>query len=269
MLELHAHTTYSDGRLTPAELVQAAIAAQVTALAITDHDTVAGWDEAYAAAGDQLEIVPGVELSTVFNGRSLHILGFYLDRDRFIDPLKERLDGRKRRAQAMAKKLAVLGYPIELPEMGEGMAPGRPHIAAALVAAGHVKTANEAFKRLIGEDGPAYVHYEKFSAQDGIQLLRQCGAVTVWAHPFLFRGGPVAVVLPQLVEAGLQGLEVFHPSHTQQQVTTLQEYCQTYKLLRTGGSDYHGPNDNPRYQLNALQVAGELLPPLKQAALAV
>jgi hypothetical protein len=126
MLELHCHTTRSDGTLTPTALVAAAISAGVKALAITDHDTLAGWDEAEAAAGEWLEIIPGVELSTVYNGRSLHILGFYPERAKLAPRLATRLAGRRRRAQAMADKLAELGCPIELPALTDGMAPGRP-----------------------------------------------------------------------------------------------------------------------------------------------
>ena len=163
MLELHCHTTCSDGTLTPTELVKAAIAARVQALAITDHDTVAGWDEAMTAAASEaaeIEIVPGLELSTVHLGRSLHILGYYPDRQKLLPPLTERIEGRKRRAKKMAEKLAELGYPIEFLAMPEAMAPGRPHIAAALVRAGHAKSSADAFDRWLGDDGPAYVPYE-------------------------------------------------------------------------------------------------------------
>lgn len=271
MLELHCHTTYSDGTLTPTELVQMALRQGVRALAITDHDTVSGWNEAFAAAADQdLEIVPGIELSTVHNGRSLHILGFYPRSDQLTPPLVERLAGRQRRAAAMVAKLAELGYPIALPELGAGMAPGRPHIANALVQAGYVQSAREAFDRWLKDDGPAYVHYEKFSIQDGIDLLRSCGAVPVWAHPYLFRGGEVKDVLPELVAAGLMGVEVYHPQHRLIEVKTLEKLCATYGLLMTGGSDYHGPDlltkreyDN---ELNSLKLPLGLLEPLKQAA---
>ncbi|BAU43255.1 PHP domain-containing protein [Leptolyngbya sp. O-77] len=220
MLELHCHTTYSDGTLTPAELVQAAAAAGVKALAITDHDTLAGWEEAIAAARqhslensleNSLEIVPGVELSTVWGDRSLHLLGFYPNPDRLAPVLQDHIAGRKRRAQQMLDKLAELGCPIMLPELGAGMAPGRPHIASALVKAGYVQTAQEAFERFLGDDGPAYVQYEKFLATDGVRLLRECGAVPVWAHPYLFRGGPLEETLTALLDAGLMGLEVYHP----------------------------------------------------------
>jgi len=270
MLELHCHTTYSDGTLTPSALVKKAAQAGVKALAITDHDTLSGWDEAIAAASVcGLEIVPGVELSTVHNDRSLHILGFYPNREQLAPALSERLEGRKRRAAKMLANLAALGYPIKLPEMGEGMAPGRPHIATALVQAGYAKTSAEAFDRWLGDDGPAYVHYEKFSIVDSITLLRNCGAVPVWAHAYLFRGGAVEEVLKELVAAGLMGVEVYHPHHTPTQQKTLLGLCYQYGLLVTGGSDYHGPANAKSTEsttLNQLHVPLELLAPLKIAA---
>lgn len=269
MLELHCHTTYSDGTLTPTQLVDAALAAGVKALAITDHDTLAGWAEADAAAGDRdLAIVPGVELSTVQNGRSLHILGFYPDRDRLEAPLQDRLDGRKWRAQHILHKLAQLGCPVTLPELGVGVAPSRPHIATALVRAGYVSSHREAFDRFLGDDKPAYVEYPKFSAAAGIRLLRDCGGVPVWAHPYLFGGGSVEEVLPELVEAGLMGLEVYHPNHRRSQQKRLLELCDRYNLLVTGGSDYHGPppGEADASGLNRLGLPLTLLFPLQAAA---
>ena len=265
MLELHCHTTYSDGTLTPQELVAAAIANGVRVMAITDHDSTAGWDEAIAAAQHHdLEIVPGLELSTVWNEKSMHILGFYPDRAKLESPLQERLAGRYRRAQEMLDKLAALGYPVEFC-FNPNMAPGRPHIASALVQAGHAQSSQEAFDRWLADDRPAYVEYEKFSAVEGIQMLRQCNAVPVWAHPYLFRGGEVVKVLPELVEAGLMGVEVYHPSHTASQRAQLESLCQKYSLLMTGGSDYHGPGKDDR-QLNQFQLSDALLLPLQQAA---
>lgn len=272
MLDLHNHTTYSDGTLTPTELVQKAITAGVYALGITDHDTVAGWQEAISTAqGTELEIVPGIELSTVYNGRSLHILGYYPDPEKLNPPLQERIAGRFRRAEAMVEKLANLGCAIQLPAMSGGMVPGRPHIARALVEAGYVKSSQAAFEKWLGEDKPAYVQYEKFSAQDGIQLLRDCGGVPVWAHPYLFRGGVVEKVLPDLVEAGLMGLEVDHPSHSVKQRLKLCQLAREYDLLRTGGSDYHGSSEDATSMkvdgLNQLHLPLTLLTPLKNAAL--
>lgn len=270
MIELHCHTTFSDGTLTPTELVHAAIEAGVKALAITDHDTMGGWEEAYSAADrsdEPLEIVPGLELSTTHAWRSLHVLGFYPDRDKLEDPLQDRLQGRQRRAEKIAQHLAELGYPITLPTMNHQKAPGRPHIAQALVNAGYVKTAREAFDRFLGDDKPAYVPYEKLSTVQGIQLLRQCGAIPVWAHPYLFQGGAVEACLPEFVEAGLMGLEVYHPHHSPTEIQRLKALCQDYGLVMTGGSDYHGPAQSTRHapHLNALQVPLDLLEDLKAA----
>ncbi|HEY9302442.1 MAG TPA: PHP domain-containing protein [Phormidium sp.] len=270
MLELHCHTTYSDGTLTPAELVKKAAQTGVKVLAITDHDTVSGWDEAIATAANyDIEIVPGIELSTVHNGRSLHILGFYPNPELLRPALAERLAGRKRRAAQMVANLAALGYHIQLPELGEGMAPGRPHIASALVKAGIVKSSYEAFDRWLGDNKPAYVHYEKFSIQQGVSLLRECGAVPVWAHPCLFRGGVITEVLKELVDAGLMGVEVYHPNHSSRDQKMLLELCAKYGLLVTGGSDYHGPSPDSLYDdrpLNYQQLPSDLLTPVKKAA---
>lgn len=270
MLELHCHTTFSDGSLTPQQLVARAVAKGVKALAITDHDTISGWDEARNAAQlHGLEIVPGIELSTTYNERSMHILGFYPDPKKLQDPLHERIQGRHRRAKKMVNKLAELGYPIELPPMPGSMAPGRPHIANALLAAGHVTSQQDAFQRFIGDQGPAYVPYEKFTAQEGIELLKSCGAVPVWAHPYLFRGGIVEEVLPELVKAGLMGVEVYHPQHSISEERVLEELCEQYGLLMTGGSDYHGPQPKPKVgdvDLNSLNLSLDLLDVVKQAA---
>lgn len=271
MLELHAHTTYSDGILTPQQLLATADKAGVKALAITDHDTIAGWDEAIAAARQyQIEIVPGIELSTVYNGRSLHLLGYYPQSELLNEPLVERIAGRKRRAEKMAARLAEMGYPIVLPSMPGNMAIARPHIARALVEAGYVNSTREAFDRFLGEDKPAYVHYEKFSVAEGIALLRACGAVPVWAHPYLFRGGKVEQMLPELVAAGLLGVEIYHPCHSPLKINQLRNLCRENNLLITGGVDYHGFNSDTtepeKYKLNRFKLPLSLLEPLKQAA---
>lgn len=271
MIELHTHTTYSDGILTPSQLVVRAAMAGVKALAITDHDTLNGWNEAIAAAKAYgIEIVPGVELSTVHNGRSLHILGYYPTKELIEAPLAQRLAGRKRRAQKMIDNLAAMGYPLKLESRADNMAMGRPHLANAMVKEGYVNSTQEAFTRFLGEEQPAYVHYEKFSIQAGISLIRNCGGVPVWAHPYLFRGGKVEEVLPELVEAGLMGLEVFHPHHANNKVNRLKELCRNYDLLITGGTDYHGTNvdylEKEKWPLNHFQLSLDLLKPIKQAA---
>ena len=270
MLELHTHTTYSDGILTPQQLVDRAAQNGVKALAITDHDTLHGWDEAIAAAEPYgMEIVPGVELSTVHNGRSLHILGYYPKRELLEAPLAERLAGRKRRAKQMVANLAEIGFPLEIAGLEGNMALGRPHIASAMVRAGYVNSNQEAFARFLGEDKPAYVHYEKFSIEDGIGLILDCGGIPVWAHPYLFRGGRVEEVLPELLAAGLKGIEVYHPHHGNNKINRLKKLCRQHDLLMTGGTDYHGYDlehpENERWQLNQLNLPLSLLKSLKQA----
>ncbi len=263
MLELHCHTTCSDGSLSPSQLVEAAARAGVKALAISDHDTLAGWDEALEAGSLWgVEIVPAVELSTVWQGRSLHLLGFYPDPILLTAPLQERRQGRIRRAEAMVQRLAELGYPIPMPDTHS--APGRPHLAQALVKAGHVRTAREAFERFLGDEGPAFVPYEKFSAVEGIQLLRACGAVPVWAHPALFRGDTLENTFPTLVQAGLMGLEVYHPDHSVRVKRQLLKLAQKHNLVVTGGSDYHGPN-KAGFHLNMMNLSLDLLDALKIA----
>jgi len=263
MLELHCHTTYSDGQLTPTELVIAAIEAGVKALAITDHDTLSGWEEAFqTAASYDIEIVPGVELSTVHNERSLHILGFYPDKNKLEIPLKERLNGRKNRANQIIEKLAQLGYPIELEPMGEGVAAARPHIARAMVKAGYVKSSQEAFERWLGDYKPAFVQYDKFSSIDGIKLLKSCGAIPVWAHPYLYQGGKIETVFQELLEAGLMGLEVYHPHHSLSQIQRLEKLCEEYGILKTGGSDYHGTGE-----INQFNLPLSLLETMKQSVI--
>ncbi|MEM6501858.1 MAG: PHP domain-containing protein [Cyanobacteria bacterium P01_C01_bin.89] len=275
MLELHCHTTFSDGTLTPTELVAEAVQRGVRVLAITDHDTCGGWQEAIAAADTyrpdyDLTIVPGIELSTMHLGRSLHILGFYPDPKTLDGPLLERAAGRWRRAQKMVEILESLGYPIEMPKLPSGAVPGRPHIAQALVNGGHVESVNDAFRSLLGDGKAAYVPYEPFSAEEGIQMLRQCGAVPVWAHAFLFKGDKVGNVLKALVPAGLMGLEVHHPGHSVSDQRQLQEWCDQYDLLATGGSDYHGPGNKhragDRTGLNRFELPIELLLPIQKAA---
>jgi 3',5'-nucleoside bisphosphate phosphatase len=273
MIELHCHTTCSDGTLTPRQLVATALAAGVKALAITDHDTVAGWPEAYEAAqGTGLEIVPGVELSTTEQGQSLHLLGFYPDGDRLQAQLGDRMAGRWQRAKTMVARLEALGLPVTLPPLPPGTAPGRPHVARALVAAGHVASVDEAFDRWLGDGKPAHVPYDRLTGAEGVALLRECGAVVVWAHPFISHGGRLDTLLPELVAAGLQGLEVIHPHHTPRDRRRLEEFCDRYDLIPTGGSDYHGPSPTPKgsqesVPLNGLGVPWAWLQGLKALSL--
>jgi hypothetical protein len=213
---------------------------------------MAGWDEAREVAQHYpLEIVPGIELSTTWGGHSLHLLGFFPNEEKLSSPLQERQDQRRYRAVAMVEKLEKLGFPVQLPQLAQ--APGRPHIAQALVRAGHVRSVREAFDRFLRDNGPAYIPYAPFSAVEGVRLLRSCGAVPVWAHPGLFKGGGLIQTLLVLVEAGLLGLEVYHPEQDLGQRRTLLRLCQRHGLIATGGSDYHGPNTRG-YHLNMMKL---------------
>ena len=271
MLELHCHTTYSDGTLSPHDLVLAAANAGVQALAITDHDTIAGWPEAIATAhsltestGKPMEIIPGVELSVTYKGRSVHILGFYPDPEALRPLLAKRLEGRRRRAAQMVEKLAALGYPIDCPTMDhENAAPGRPHMAKAFLAAGYIDRLQDAFDQWIGEGKPAHVAYEELTVEDGLALLHATGAITVWAHPWLFRGGNIEGMVRKMAEAGLMGLEVYHPGHTPSQQDRLTALCRELGLIKTGGSDYHGPEQDQHHPLNHFNLPLGLLRPLR------
>ncbi|MBC7880527.1 MAG: PHP domain-containing protein [Anaerolineae bacterium] len=260
MIELHCHTTMSDGTLTPTELVVAARNAGVQAIAITDHDTLSGWTEAQTACDVHgLELIPGLELSTTHEGHSLHVLGFYPRAEELAPFLVERHRARIDRAEKIVAKLAALGFPIDMPQV---KTPGRFHIAHALREAGYIKDEQDAFRRWLSDSGPAFVPYGDLSAAEGIRVLRECGAVPVWAHPLLFRGGSVESVLPILVAAGLQGIEVYHSEHTPRQSARLLKLAQRYDLVPTGGSDFHGTNKDG-VTLNMLHLPLSLLPPLK------
>lgn len=243
LADLHTHTTFSDGRLSPASLVEKAALRGLGALAITDHDTVAAHDVAsLAAARHGIGLITGVELSADFAGRDAHILGYG------FDPAHEGLrahlarfrQARVARAQAMVARLARLGAPITWERVaaiaGSG-AVGRPHVAQALVEAGHVDTMAQAFDRFVGEGAPAYVQKAPIHPFDSIRLIHAAGGAAVLAHPgATFTAADVA----ELARAGLDGLEVVHPSHSDEMRAHWAAVAARYALVTTGGSDYHG-----------------------------
>ena len=157
-----------------------------------------------------------------------------------------------------------MGYPIDCPELeNPSSAPGRPHIAKALLAAGHIDRLQDAFERWIGDGKPAYVAYEELTVENGLALLQATGAITVWAHPWLFRGGNIEGMVYEMVEAGLMGLEIYHPGHTPSQQDRLTALCRELDLIKTGGSDYHGPAQDPHHPLNYFNLPLGLLRPLQ------
>jgi predicted metal-dependent phosphoesterase TrpH len=246
--DLHSHSTASDGSLPPAEVMARARAAGLDAIALTDHDTVAGHAEARAALPPGLTLVPGVELSCRLDGASLHLLGY------LFDPAEPQLaaecaalrEARVRRAQATTARLAELGAPLTwaqvLAEAG-GSVVGRPHIARAMVAAGIVASQDEAFGPLwLGAGGRAHVARYALDPVRAIGLVHAAGGVTVLAHPGAARRGPVVpdTSIAALAAAGLTGIEVFHPDHDNFERMRLASVAVKLGLVPSGGSDDHG-----------------------------
>lgn len=252
-IDLHCHTTASDGVSTPAELVAHAVDREVDIIAVTDHDTVAGVAEAIRAAESaRVRVVAGIELSTSMGDRDIHLLGYFVD---VADPglaamaasMRER---RLARGVETVRRLNELGFEISfqdvLAQAGDAVV-GRPHVARALVASGAVPSLRAAFSRdLLGDGGPAHVAKEQPSTVEGIALVRAAGGCAVVAHPGVGHhdGAPdplSADRIAELAEAGLAGLEVHHPDHSPLMVERLREIAQELGLVPTGGSDWHGP----------------------------
>lgn len=239
------HTTASDGRLSPAELVTLAVELRMTHIAITDHETTAGLAEAQsAAAAHGLTVLPGLELGTEGDAGHMDLLGYCFDVENAAlqDMLTRLRAARVVRAQEMVDKLNKLDATITLEQVqaaSNGGAIGRPHVARALLNAGHVNSITEAFERWIGGKGPAYVARFRLEPAEGIRLIREAGGIVGVAHPV--RSGKVKQI-PALVEAGLNALEVWYPHHSRRDVKKLLRLTGKYGLIPTGGSDFHGPS---------------------------
>jgi len=252
--DLHTHTLRSDGRTTPSDNVRIAAAAGLAGLALTDHDTFDGWEEAQAEAQRSgVELVPGVELSTEVGGLSLHLLGYWVDAGHpALAAECRRLRGeRDRRAQLTVARLAQLGVVIDLARVREiaGGAPvGRPHVAAAMVEAGAVPDQGAAFERYLADGGPAYVPKRALPPADGVALIVAAGGVAVLAHPGLgAREAEVtAALLDQMVAAGLAGVEADHPGHDPATRERWRRIAAARELQATGSSDFHGDPDHSR-----------------------
>lgn len=259
-VDLHAHTTASDGAASPATAVGTAHAAGLAALAITDHDTLAGIADAQAAAAPLgLRLIPGVELSVHVGHQELHLLGLHIVN---VDGLQLQLETyRERRAQranAIVARLQQLGVNVTIEgvlAIAAGAAIGRPHVAKALIAAGAVQDAREAFDRYLGAGKPAYVEKERLEVAGGIAMIHGAGGIAVLAHPG--SEGRRDRIEP-LVTAGLDGLEVRHPSHSSEDVKRLAALVEHFDLVPSGGSDWHGAMLGGRV-LGAMQVPAEWL----------
>jgi len=247
-VDLHAHSTASDGAFPPAELIAYARSANLLAVALTDHDTLAGLPEAREAARETgIEVVAGVELSAVDGERETHLLGLHLvDVDGLDARLAEFRATRITRAEQIVRRLNELGVPVTtdavLSEAGEG-AVGRPHVARAIIKGGWVRDNREAFDRYLGAGRPAFVQKHQLSLADAIRIVHDAGGVAVYAHPG--SEGNRERIEP-MVALGLDGVEVKHPSHSADDVARLGALTEFFGMVPSGGSDWHGATGGPR-----------------------
>jgi predicted metal-dependent phosphoesterase TrpH len=279
-IDLHTHSTASDGTESPAELVASAAAAGLDALAITDHDTTAGWDQAAAALPPGLRLVRGAELSCVApDGRggccSVHVLGYLFDplADAVVRAHARSRAERRERLRRITVRMAADGIPVDAEELLASLphdsTAGRPHLAMALVRAGVVPTVDEAFARYLNDRGRYYEPSAKTSVAEAIEMINRAGGVTVLAHAFAHGRGPTvtAEVIAELASAGLHGLEVDHPEHDPVARAQLRGLAGDLDLLVTGSSDYHGTNKTVR--LGDERTAPEVLDMIAERATGV
>lgn len=259
-VDLHVHSTASDGTLSPAEVIAKACSLGLAAVAITDHDTLAGLPEAREAAQGKIHFVPGLEISTHQANKELHILAYYPDptHDELRAVLQRLQQARLQRLRETVLRLRDLGITIShedvAAEVGDSHSPGRPHVAAALVRLGVVQDAAEAFAHYLRRGRPAYVDRFRIAPGEAVQLIRQAGGLPVVAHPGLMHRD--SLITP-LVKGGLGGIEAYHVKHSAADTTRYLAYAQRQGLLVTGGSDSHGPEGPDPVPLGAVEVPEE------------
>ncbi|MGI6130390.1 MAG: PHP domain-containing protein [Bacillota bacterium] len=269
-VDLHCHTTASDGTFTPGELVEEARRRGLVAIAVTDHDSVAGIDEAMAGgAAIGVEIVPGLELSTDVDDGEVHILGYFIDPEdrKLLGLLESQRESRLKRVRKMLDRLSDLGVELSMDEVrrfSDGGPLGRPHVAQALIRAGEVGSWDEAFSRYIGRYAPAYVRRSKLSPHDAIRAILAAGGVPVLAHPGL--SGHDGMI-PSLVEAGLAGIEAVYPDHSEEQRARYAGLARRYGLIITAGSDCHGPRSSSGIRVGFATTDYSVVRQLREKAL--
>lgn len=249
-LDLHMHTDLSDGTSSPEEVVEGAVAGRLDVIAITDHDTAAGVRRAQAAAGDRVEVIAGIELSSTLQGREVHILAYGVDPESPALVAHQNAAETRRRARmgAMVSRLNDAGIEIGLDEVVEAAGPGvvmigRPHLARVLVRHGHAESVPHAFDTLIGNEHAAYIPTSLGEPEEAIQVALEAGGIPIWAHPASDR---LHEKLPDFVAAGLRGLEAYRPNWPRRRVRQVVAAAEREGLFVTGGSDWHGPGRNGR-----------------------
>lgn len=241
--DLHLHTNFSDGTFSPEELVLHGQKAGMACIALTDHDSVEGCDRAAAAAAAvKMEFIPGTELTAEHDDTEVHILGYFLDtrNEKLLAEILKFQTVRQSRIHQMVARINELGVPLEADSvfaLANCKSPGRPHVARAMVKAGLVSTMDEAFEHFLKKGRPAWVPKSKISALEAVELIHQAGGIAVMAHPGLNRTDEI---IPDLVKAGMDGIECFHTKHSTAMSERYLEIADKYHLLVTGGSDCHG-----------------------------
>jgi predicted metal-dependent phosphoesterase TrpH len=275
MIDLHTHSTASDGSFSPVKLIRYARTKGLRAVALTDHDCIDGLEEAIAVGNEiGVEVIPGIELSAKFNNGGMHILGYFVNPSDpvFLQRLSMLQEARRQRNPKIVKKLQDLGMNISYEEVvaasGGGQV-GRPHFAQVLVNKGFVRTIAEAFEKYLRNGGSAYVEKDRLSPEESIALIHEAGGVAVLAHPFTLHL-PVDQLDPlfeRLVQGGLDGLEVYYSVHTPEQTAQYERLAERWGLVKTGGSDFHG-DYKPKIDLGVgmgdLQVPYSILEELRQ-----
>ncbi len=271
-VDLHMHSTASDGTLEVGDLMKLAASVGLKTLALTDHDTTAALDRAIEVGNALgMEIIPGIELSAEYAGKEVHVLGYFLQYHdaTFQTQLEQFRFNRYGRAQAILEKLTGLGMPVEwerVLQIAGDAAPQRPHIAEALKERGYVETVREAFDRYLHNDGPAYVHSEKISTERAVEVIQSVGGLAVLAHPTYT--ADMDKVVEIAAKAGVVGIETHYGSYTEETVERLLGLARTYDLVPTGGSDFHGRTDggqltSPGARFVPPEVIGQLKARLK------
>lgn len=261
-VDLHIHTTASDGRFGPEEIVRKAVALGLEVIALADHDSVDGISPALKAARKfpQLRIIPAVEVSTDVPDGEVHVLGYFIDYTsrELADELARFRNSRERRAQKMVAKLAELGVHIDWRRVQEIAADGsmaRPHVAQAMLEKGYITSIKEAFDKYIARDGPAYVEREKLTPVEAVALIVRTDGLPVMAHPFTVPE-PEALIR-EMEAAGLVGIEAYYNGYTADEISRLVSVADRHGLLTTGGSDYHGIGEINEVMMGSVDVPME------------